>query len=137
MRRNTIQREVTLETVRKLDNHATAEEIYTAVAEKHPTVSRATIYRLLHDLSESGEILRVPIPNGADHFDHRCNPHHHAQCTVCDRVFDIDTVSLDLLTAIKDAHGFRASGYDLIFRGICAECMNAHREEADKTVTCR
>ena len=67
--RNTVQRAMTLEAVRRLHAHPTAEEVYRQVAAEHPSVSRATVYRNLNQLAAQGEILRVPVPTGADHFD--------------------------------------------------------------------
>ncbi len=124
MKRNTVQRTLTIEAVRRLGNHATADEIYAAVAAVHPTVSRGTVYRLLHDLAETGDVLRIPVPDGADHFDHQSHPHCHAQCRVCGRVFDIDAEPQPL-AAVVDAHGFRISGCDMIYRGVCAACTES------------
>ena len=47
LKRNTIQRSLVLETVGKLQCHATAEEIYEAIVHDHPNMSRATVYRNL------------------------------------------------------------------------------------------
>ena len=37
-RRNTIQRDITLQAVRSLGNHATADEIYAYVSQEHPRI---------------------------------------------------------------------------------------------------
>ena len=50
--RNTVQRAMTLEAVRRLHAHPTAEEVYRQVAAEHPSVSRATVYRNLRQLAE-------------------------------------------------------------------------------------
>ena len=47
-RRNTIQRDITLQAVRSLGNHATADEIYAYVSQEHPRIGRGTIYRNLN-----------------------------------------------------------------------------------------
>ena len=39
-RRNTIQRDITLQAVRSLGNHATADEIYAYVSQEHPCGGR-------------------------------------------------------------------------------------------------
>ena len=75
VKRNTIQRALVLETVNKLQNHATADEIYEAIISEHPNISRATVYRNLKLLSEMGEIRRLEIPGGPDRFDHRVHNH--------------------------------------------------------------
>ena len=123
IRRNTIQRSSVLEAVNKLHCHATADEIYNEIAKKHPTISRATVYRNLNLLSEMGEIRRLEIPGSADRFDHINSNHCHVKCEVCGRVFDVDMDFVSgLESGIRDAHGFDFSGYDIIFHGICPEC---------------
>ena len=48
-RRNTIQRSLVYEAVNRLQSHATADEIYAAIAAEHPNISRATVYlSLIH-----------------------------------------------------------------------------------------
>ena len=84
--RNTVQRAMTLEAVRRLHAHPTAEEVYRQVAAEHPSISRATVYRNLRQLAESGLLLKINTTDGADHFDHRCDAHYHAGCLRCGRV---------------------------------------------------
>ena len=43
--RNTIQRQLTLQAVRELACHPTAEEVYRYVSARRPDVSLATVYR--------------------------------------------------------------------------------------------
>ena len=122
--RNTIQRTLVLDMVNKLKCHATADEIYDAIAQEHPNISRGTVYRNLNRLSEMGEIRKMEIPGGADRFDHRCHDHCHVRCEKCGRVFDVD---MDYVTGleknIRDAHGFDFTGYDILFKGICPACQ--------------
>ena len=124
--RNTIQRALVLEAVNTLQSHATADEIYEAIAKEHPTVSKATVYRNLNLLSQMGEIRKMEMPSGPDRFDHRCHDHCHVRCEKCGRVFDVDMDYVSgLEKGIRDAHGFAFTGYDILFRGICPECRKA------------
>lgn len=88
--RNTIQRALVLEAVQSLHNHPTSADVYEVVRERHPNISRATVYRNLGVLANRGEVLRVEVPNGADRYDFLNKPHYHAKCRVCGGVFDID-----------------------------------------------
>ena len=122
-RRNTIQRSLVLEAVNKLHCHASADEIYEEISKEHPTISRATVYRNLHLLSEMGEIRRLEIPGSADRFDHISTDHCHVKCEVCGRVFDVDMDFVRGLESwIRDTHGFDFTGYDILFHGVCPEC---------------
>lgn len=87
--RNTIQRQIVLQAVNQMHNHPTADAIYAVIAAQHPTISKATVYRNLNQLAAQGEILRVPVPTGADHFDFNIKPHYHVRCTKCGGVFEL------------------------------------------------
>lgn len=105
--------------------HPTADEVYAAVAKEYPNISRATVYRNLKQLAEIGEISEIETPGSADHFDYQLHGHYHVRCVECGKVFDVDMDYMpDLEKSIKDAHGFRFSGHDLMFRGICPVCSN-------------
>lgn len=121
--RNTVQRSLVFDAVRELQCHATADEVYNMIVEKHPDVSRGTVYRNLNLLSDIGEIRKIEMPSGADRYDHLCHRHYHARCIKCDRVFDVDMeVITDLEGSIEDTHGFEFTGHDIIFKGICLDC---------------
>ena len=124
--RNTIQRALVLEAVRSLHNHPTSADVYEVVREKHPNISRATVYRNLGVLANRGEVLRVEVPNGADRYDYLNEPHYHAKCRVCGRIVDVDMpYQSDILAKVSDAHGFAIEEHEIIFNGVCSECRKA------------
>ena len=126
MKRNTIQRALVLEAVNRLKCHATADEIYEDIAKEHPHISRATVYRNLNLLSETGDIRKIETPGGADRFDHQPHDHCHVRCEKCGRFFDVDMEYVTgLEKGIRDSHGFAFTGYDILFRGICPDCQAA------------
>ena len=129
MRRQTIQRSLVLKAVNKLQCHATADEIYEEIIKEHPNVSRATVYRNLNLLSETGHIRKIEIPGGADCFDHLCHDHCHVKCEKCGRIFDVDTEYVTGLEKnIRNDRGFSFTGYDIIFRGICPNCQKSPKQ---------
>ena len=133
MKRNTIQRSLVLEAVNQLQCHATADEIYEAIVKEHPHISRATVYRNLKLLSETGEIRKMEMPGGADRFDHQCHDHCHVRCEKCGRVFDVDMEYITGLEKnIKDQHGFSFTGYDILFRGICPDCQESPKQHNER-----
>ena len=89
-RRNTIQKQLVLEAVARLHNHPTAEQVYAKVVKEHPTISKATVYRNLASLSEDGRLRHLPMPAGADRFDHRLDEHAHIECMACGRLDDVE-----------------------------------------------
>ena len=130
MKRNTIQRSLVFEAVNKLQCHATAAEIYQTIMKEHPNISRATVYRNLKLLSETGEIRKMEIPGGSDRYDHRIQEHCHVRCEKCGRVFDVDMEYITGLEKnITESHGFAFTGYDILFRGICPDCQKSRKQQ--------
>ena len=44
--RNTLQRRLVLETVQRMHNHPTAEEIFREISSENTLISKATVYRI-------------------------------------------------------------------------------------------
>lgn len=129
IKRNTIQCSLVLEAVNKLVGHSTADEIYDAIVKEHPTISRGTVYRNLNRLAETGQILKIEIPDGPDRFEHRSQEHYHITCEQCGQVFDVDMDYIfDLEKKIRDTHGFQFTGHSILFKGICPKC---HKDSHD------
>ena len=131
--RNTVQRSVIEAELRHLANHPTVDEVYTAVHEEHPSISKATVYRILNKMSESGSALKVRINNGADHFDHLAYAHSHIVCSVCGKVSDVEIDSL--LQGIDEraselVQGYQVCGHELQFNGICEACQERVKKGA-------
>lgn len=123
--RNTNQRKIILDIMKDNFTHPTAEEIYQEARSIDPHISRGTVYRNLGFLSETGEILKINVPDGSDHYDSTLNQHYHFCCNSCCRMFDVPgTVSVDA-QAVSDqmaCNGFLVSSHNLIFTGLCPEC---------------
>ncbi|MDD2214128.1 MAG: transcriptional repressor [Oscillospiraceae bacterium] len=125
MERNTIQRDIVMTVLKKLNNHATADEIYAAVRHEHPAISRSTVYRNLQWFCDKGQLRKREIPGQADVYDQICTNHYHVRCSRCGRIFDVDMDYIPgLEQAIKDPHGFRFTGHDIIFTGVCPDCQS-------------
>ena len=124
--RNTVQKSIVLQALHELANHPTADAVYDHVHASHPSISKATVYRVLNKMSDEDQILRVRINNGADHFDHQVFPHYHVRCIECGRV---DDVIIPLLSEVEEqaveASLYLITGCSLQFDGICPACQDA------------
>jgi Fe2+ or Zn2+ uptake regulation protein len=121
-KRNTIQRQLILDALKELDIHATAEQVFDYVVRKYPSISKATVYRNLGSMSESGEVINIGSFYGSAHFDHNCHDHYHFVCETCKRVFDVKGGFHDIFDRIKDLNGFDITGCSVSFRGLCRDC---------------
>lgn len=121
--RNTIQRSLILQAVQSLHHHPTAEEIYRETLKYHPNISKATVYRNLNLLVQQGEVLKVEVPDGADHFDFRLQYHHHAYCRKCGNVYDMEMPApAKVMEQAKGPQDFLLEECSILFRGVCSKC---------------
>ena len=112
-----------LEAIKKLDIHATAEQVYEYVVIEHPSISKATVYRNLSQMAEAGELVNIGSFYGATHYDHNCHQHYHFVCDDCKRIFDINgCLPLEFCDRIANMDGYEIRGHNLNFNGLCRDC---------------
>lgn len=122
-KRNTVQKQLVLQAVQRLHNHPTAEQVYREVAASHPTVSKATVYRNLASLSQDGRLRHIPMPDGADRFDHFLAPHSHIACVCCGALADTPICGDAALDRqVERLTGYSRASHELVFRGLCPAC---------------
>jgi len=100
-----------LDAVNEMHSHVTADQIYTFIKEKYPSIGRGTVYRNLGILVEEGKVRKVEVPDGSDRFDFTLENHYHVECVKCGEIFDVDMdVISEMEKRIKDMTFFlRAS----------------------------
>ncbi|MDL2216027.1 transcriptional repressor [Ruminococcaceae bacterium OttesenSCG-928-N02] len=125
VQRNTIQRAMVLHVVKELKGlHPTAEDIYLHLQKGQSAISKATVYRNLTVLSESGAVLRLQVPEGADRYDISLTPHQHMHCTRCGEVKDVELSNFaKFMAEVELETGYSLKGSQLVFDGICLACM--------------
>jgi len=123
-KRNTIQRQLILSAVKELNIHATAEQVVKHLAKSYPTIGRATVYRNLNSLAESGDLIRVGSLCGSTHYDHNCHEHYHFVCDKCRQVFDVAKSVSDIREMFRNTEGFDITDCNISFSGICWKCKS-------------
>ena len=105
-------------------DHPTADVVYSSVRDEFPNISLGTVYRNLTLLADRGEISRLRLGDGADHFDADTSPHYHFVCTDCGRVIDLDLDSIRFMEALsgQDLDGNLIAGNVTYFYGTCSAC---------------
>ncbi len=120
--RSTSPRRAVVNAIAGQNKHFTAEELRGQL----PGVGRATIYRSLRLLVESGVLCRVLLEEGNLHYQlsHRGH-HHHLLCVECGSSQDLLGCDIeDLLQTVSAAHEFQLSGHWLEVYGRCHACMD-------------
>ena len=123
MIRNTVQRQIILEALKKINAHPTVEEICMEIHQDHPAISKATVYRNLKKLAENNNIRRILLPEELERYDERTDQHYHFQCKNCGRIIDVDMEYLaGINTAVQGKYGVQVDGHDVVFSGVCQKC---------------
>jgi Fur family peroxide stress response transcriptional regulator len=119
----TVQRRVILEAITDREDHPTAEQIFAAVQDRIPGVSRTTVYRVLNMLVRMRIVQKIYQPGAATRFDPATHQHHHFACIHCHRVIDLEDDSLNAI-ALPDMRdrGFQVTESHIYFRGTCPSC---------------
>ena len=129
----TRQRQCIFEILYANPTHSTAESIYVIAKARMPNISLKTVYEILHSLAALGQIHQIDLGTGSARFDPDIHHHHHLVCSSCGRIENIDQdLGLLALTA-AERHGFMLSHTEVIFRGLCPDCM-AHRTREARDV---
>ena len=97
------QREEIVHFLKTRKDHPTADVVYENVRKEFPNISLGTVYRNLTLLSDMGELLRLRVGDGMDHFDATTEPHYHFICHGCGRVIDLEMENLDSINGIAGA----------------------------------
>jgi Fur family transcriptional regulator, peroxide stress response regulator len=118
----TPQRELIFRLLHENYGHPTAEAIYLAASQTMSTISLKTVYLVLNDLRDLGEIQSWEFGTGAIRYDPNVRDHHHLVCTNCDAVFDVDVDSSELSLPRSQKQGFSVDSVEITYRGQCASC---------------
>jgi Fur family ferric uptake transcriptional regulator len=121
--RITAQRQAIVDTVFSTEEHFTAEQLLKWSRKRDKSVSRATVYRTLSLLTESGMVREMDFgkdykfydPNYADHPNHS-----HIICHDCSKIVEFDSDKIDKLeNEISHKLGFSVKTQKLQITGNC------------------
>lgn len=120
--RMTRQRNAILSAIRGAGRPLLPIEVLDLAQVGAPGTGIATVYRNLKILQEEGVIQVVNLPGENARYELRDMPHHHHfQCRVCGRVFDIPGCPGKLDALVPPA--FVVDGHELTLYGRCADCQ--------------
>ena len=108
-------------------HHFDADQLIDAMKKAGFQVSRATVYRTLTKLVDSGLLRKLEVgPRMCYEHDYGYPQHEHLQCGQCNKMIEFQNPVLEgVLREVARQHHFNASGHTLIIRGVCADCNRA------------
>jgi Fur family peroxide stress response transcriptional regulator len=122
--RLTSQRLALVRLIAVSEGHPNAAQLYDQVKAQFPTMSPATVYKLLSLLKELGQVLEIDLRDDSHYDGNRPYPHPHLICMRCSKIID-GMVDLDqgLTRRLERKSGYQIVRYQLAFYGICPDCQ--------------
>jgi len=123
--RVTAQRRAIIETVFGTQRHFTAEQLLTWSRRRDKSVSRATVYRTLPLLTESGLVREMDFGQDYKFYDpnYATHPHHnHLICQDCQKIIEFESEKIERLQLeISKRLGFSVQSHRLQIIAHCDE----------------
>ncbi len=128
-RRVTRQRLAVLAAVEQ-SPHATADDTAGAVRAELPQITVQSVYVILADLTAIGLLRRIETPHSPARYETRVDDnHHHAVCTGCGRIEDVDCAvgHAPCLTPEWSPGASRMTIQiaEVLYQGLCDDCRPA------------
>ncbi len=123
--RQTPQRDAIVQAAFDGKEHYTADDLWERARLQDASTSRATVYRTLALLVESGLLHEIDLGKDNKHYDPNFldHPHHnHLICTDCDKVVEFEDEHINLLEdCITRRLGFKPSRKMIRIEATCDE----------------
>jgi len=119
------QRKRIFEYMMSFHNHPSVNDIYEALIDEIPTLSKATVYNTMNLFLAHRLIEILPIDTNEARYD-VFNPkeHGHFKCEVCGNIFDVN-IKINVEDLSDDLIGFKVDAEIYNFRGTCRACNEA------------
>jgi Fur family ferric uptake transcriptional regulator len=122
----TAQREQVAEVIFAATGHLSADEIEGTLRSRGAHVGKATVYRTLDLLAQSGMVTPRDFGEGFRRFERAPGRAHHEHliCVRCGKVIEFVNERLERMKAlIAEEYGFRHHHHRLEIFGTCPECQ--------------
>ncbi len=129
----TQERAAILEAVLDTHDHFDVENLYIRLRSRAHPVSRATIYRTLNLLVETGLVDRARFGSDAFSYEQMQGREHHDHmvCNGCGQVIEFVSSEIERLQdAACEEHDFLAQSHRLTIFGLCSACIGRDSSRA-------
>lgn len=123
--RETKQRQIVLQELKKLHSHPSAKELHEIIKTNFPEIGLATVYRNLKLLNEQGIIIRLKTKSKEkeSRYDAKIEKHCHLICRNCGKVEDIcDYQGLTVKSDQIKNSNFKLFTDYIELPGLCQKC---------------
>jgi Fur family transcriptional regulator, ferric uptake regulator len=127
--RSTPEREEILAEIFAHHDHFDVEELIMRLRQRGLGISRASVYRTLALLVESGLVQEVFFEDGHMHYEHVYGHDHHChmRCLGCRKIIEFHNGAIvEVEKRLGQDHDFQVTGHKLEIYGYCASCREKH-----------
>ncbi len=110
--------------------HPTAEDLYRRLKPALPSLSLTTLYNVLNELVEWGDLRRFDTGDGHIHFDPDTSGHAELVCMRCHAVIDAPEGSVPAHPVPASVAGYTVVSHSEQYFGYCPLCQDALQAQA-------
>ena len=103
--------------------HPAIDEIYLALCEQIPTLSKTTVYNTLKLFVEHGAAQMLTIDERNTCYDADIQLHAHFLCKTCGKIFDLPPSTEQAKVSAMKEEGFKVDEIHQYFKGYCPSCL--------------
>lgn len=111
--------------------HPSIDEIYLALCDEIPTLSKTTVYNTLKLFVEHGAALMLTIDERNTCYDGDISLHAHFLCRHCNKIYDMPAPVKDEQVESMKENGFQVDELHYYYRGMCPSCKQQNDEQAN------
>lgn len=102
--------------------HPTVDVVYNALKKHLPTLSRTTVYNVLHAFVDCGLADKIHTEDTELRYDGNTSQHAHFKCTRCGKLVDLDDIPSTVPASVGLPPGFQPHTTAVTMWGTCATC---------------
>ena len=102
-------------------HHPTVDEIYQALIDELPTLSKTTVYNTLRLFMEHELVKAVQTSSTESRYELYHEPHSHFRCTMCGKIYDIPHIKP--MYQAQELSGFVVVDDEVTLSGHCPSCI--------------
>jgi Fur family ferric uptake transcriptional regulator len=124
--RNTPEREAIIDEIFSIHDHFDVDELFLRLRNKKKRISKASLYRTIPLLIDSGLIKEVYFENGHLHYEHIYGHKHHChlRCVSCGKIVEFaDDEIVTIQSRIGEKYDFEITSHRFELLGYCSQCV--------------
>ena len=126
-----VQRLAIMDYLLRHRTHPSIEEIYLALCDDIPTLSKTTVYNTLKLFVEHGAAQMLTIDERNVCYDGDISLHAHFLCKHCNKIFDLPAPAQDEQVERMKDNGFQPEELHYYYKGICPACKQQMEKQGN------